>query len=74
MQNEMFLKFYTNIGIIILITMYNSHLFKLFKIFKNHNNLRSAANTFKLEVRLKEGTDIKMQIPPEDSFHLYCNY
>lgn len=61
MQNEMFLKFYTNIGIIILITMYNYH-FKLFKIFKNHNNLRSAANTFKLEVRLKEGTDIKMQI------------
>lgn len=26
MQNEMFLKFYTNIGIIILITMYNYHL------------------------------------------------
>lgn len=25
MQNEMFLKFYTNIGIIILITMYNYH-------------------------------------------------
>lgn len=28
MQNEMFLKFYTNIGIIILITMYNYHLIK----------------------------------------------
>lgn len=26
MQNEMFLKFYTNIGIIILIKMYNYHL------------------------------------------------